>query len=221
MDAAVQDRDGGLRRLRLVAEAAAFFGALPLAMALVLPPSAMFAALFAATGLGLVLLHVTPGFRWSELARGAVDWRAIAAFAGVTLATALAVSWVTTGGRPLAFAAANPALLLMIVLLYPVFSALPQEVVFRPLWFRRYGEVMPAGPAGLVLNAAAFAFAHLMYWSWIVAGMTFFGGLAFAWAYARRGSFAMAVVMHAVAGQIVFALGLGMFFYSGNVDRPF
>ena len=31
----------------------------------------------------------------------------------------------------------------------------------------------------------------------------------------------MAVLMHALAGQIVFALGLGMFFYAGNAMRPF
>ena len=93
--------------------------------------------------------------------------------------------------------------------------------MFRVLWFRRYGAILPDGGPGLVLNAAVFSLAHLMYWSWIVAAMTFAGGLAFAWAYRRRGSFAMAVVLHAIAGQIVFALGLGMFFYAGNVTRPF
>jgi membrane protease YdiL (CAAX protease family) len=209
------------RRGRLMAEFLGVFVAVPVAIALLLPPSAMFTALFAATGVGLVLLHLTPGFRWGDLARGAVDWRAVAVFGAVTLATAFAVSWVTTGGQPFRFAANNPLLLLMILGLYPVLSALPQELVFRALFFRRYGAILPGGGAGLVLNAALFSMAHLMYWSGIVAAMTFFGGLAFAWAYERRGSFAMAVVMHALAGQIVFALGLGMFFYSGNVARPF
>ena len=208
-------------RSRLWAEFLGFFLAVPVAIALFLPPSAMFTALFAATGVGLGLLHFTPGFRWGDLARGRVDWRAVAAFGAVTLATAFAVSWVTTGGRPFWFAANNPALLVMILCLYPFLSALPQELVFRPLFFRRYGAILPGGGAGLVLNAALFSMAHLMYWSGIVAAMTFFGGLAFAWAYERRGSFAMAVVLHALAGQIVFALGLGMFFYSGNVERPF
>jgi hypothetical protein len=36
-----------------------------------------------------------------------------------------------------------------------------------------------------------------------------------------RGNFPEAVVSHSVAGIIVFALGLGVFFYSGNVERPF
>lgn len=208
-------------KARLWAEFLGFFLVLPVAIALVLPASAMFPALFAAAGLGLVLLHLTPGFGWGNLARGAVDWRAVGLFGAVTLAVALAVSWVTTGGRPLAFAAANPGLLVIILCLYPLLSALPQELVFRPLFFRRYGAILPAGGAGLVLNAALFSLAHLMYWSAIVAAMTFFGGLAFAWAYERRGSFATAVVMHSLAGQIVFVLGLGMFFYSGNVERPF
>jgi membrane protease YdiL (CAAX protease family) len=211
----------GLRRARLWAEVAVFFGLVPLGIAVFLPAATMFPALFALTAVGLVLLHLTPGFHWSDLGRGRVDLRIVAAFAAVTFACALAVSWATTGGRPFAFAAGNPGLMLAILLLYPVLSALPQEVVFRPLWFRRYGGLMPAGWPGIVLNAAVFSFAHLMYWSGIVAAMTFAGGIAFAWAYRMRGSFPLAVALHAVAGQIVFLLGLGMFFYSGNVERPF
>lgn len=206
---------------RLWAEAVVLFGVVPVAIAVFLPASTMFPALFAATLVGIVLLHLTPGFRWGDLRRGAVPWRVVAGFCAVTLGVALAVSWVTTGGRPLAFATANPALLAAIALVYPVASALPQELVFRPLFFRRYGGLIPGGWAAIVLNALVFSFAHLMYWSWIVAAMTFAGGLVFAWAWQVRGSFPLAVVLHGAAGVIVFALGLGMFFYSGNVARPF
>jgi uncharacterized protein len=210
------------RRLLLWAEFLALFVAVPLVIAVALPPSAMFSALFAATVVGVILLHWTRGFRWSDLSAGGIDWRAVGAFSAVTFVCALGVALATTpGGDVLAFARNQWPLLIMIVVLYPVLSALPQELVFRPLFFRRYCAILPGGWAGIVLNAALFSFAHLMYWSAIVAGMTFFGGLAFAWAYARRGSFPMAVVMHALAGQIVFALGLGLFFYSGNVVRPF
>ena len=106
-------------------------------------------------------------------------------------------------------------------MLYPLLSALPQELIFRPLFFRRYGPVLPTGIGALWLNGAVFGFAHLMYWSWLVAVLTFAGGIAFAWAYERAGSFPLAVAFHAVAGWIVFAVGLGLFFYSGNVVRPF
>jgi membrane protease YdiL (CAAX protease family) len=93
--------------------------------------------------------------------------------------------------------------------------------VYRPLFFRRYGAILPRLTPAIWLNAALFSLAHLMYWSWIVTAMTFSGGLAFAWAYEARRNFPMAVVLHAVAGVVVFLLGLGVFFYSGNVRRPF
>jgi len=207
----------------LWAEFIGFFLLLPLAMALAMPPGWMFPVLFVMTGLGAVLLHLTPGFRWGELLRGAgrIDWRQVAGFA---LATAAFGSAVILALRPEAFLALprqQPALLAAILLLYPVLSALPQELIFRPLFFRRYGSLLPAGRAAIVLNALVFALAHLMYWNWPAVLMTFGGGLVFAHVYARQGSFPAAVVLHAVAGGILFTLGLGVFFYTGYVERPF
>ena len=190
-------------------------------MALVLPPSAMFPALFAVTAVGVVLLAVTPGFSWRSLLDGRIRWREVAVFAVLVAAVSGVVIAVTAPGAAFGLARANPALLGMILVLYPILSALPQELVFRPLFFRRYGPILPAGATAIVLNAAVFAFAHLLYWNWIVAAMTFAGGLAFARAYAVQASFPQAVVLHAVAGNIVFAAGLGIFFYTGNIQRPF
>jgi len=213
----------GTVSLRLWTEAVALYLVAPVAVAVLLPPQAMFPALFAFTGVGLVLLHRTPGSRWAELAAGAarIGWGPVALFGAVTLAIGLAVMLVTAPGNLFLLLRTNPGLMLAIALLYPLLSALPQELVFRPLFFRRYAAILPAGPAALVLNAAVFSLAHLMFWSWIVAVMTFAGGLVFAWAYRVRGSFAAAVVLHALGGVILFALGMGQFFYTGNVTRPF
>jgi membrane protease YdiL (CAAX protease family) len=60
-----------------------------------------------------------------------------------------------------------------------------------------------------------------MYWHWIVAAMTFAGGLVFALAYKRPEGFLMALALHAVAGWAIFGAWLGVLFYSGNVVRPF
>ncbi len=202
----------------------AFFVAAPVFMAVAVEPTQMFPVLFAVTAVGLVLLHITDGFRWSELFAGigSISWRFVAVF---TLATVAVGTTVVLTFRPDAFLFIlnnNPGLMLMIALLYPVLSALPQELVFRPLFFRRYAAILPRGvTAQILLNAGLFSFVHLMYWSWIVAAMTFSGGLAFAWAYRVRGNFPEAVVLHSLAGIVVFALGLGIYFYSGNVVRPF
>lgn len=207
-------------RQRLWAEWVVLYLALPLVIAAVLPAGSMFPVLFAGTAVGLVLLHRAEGFHWRELMRGRVEPATVAVFATVTLAVALAVSLATTGD-PLHFVRTNPGFFVLVLVFYPILSALPQELVFRALWFRRYAPILPGGWPGIVLNAAVFALAHLMYWSWIVAAMSFAGGLVFAWAYRHKGSFPLAVVLHGLAGQIVFAMGLGMFFYSGNVARPF
>ncbi|MFC7703212.1 type II CAAX prenyl endopeptidase Rce1 family protein [Plastorhodobacter daqingensis] len=183
----------------------------------------MFPVLFGATALGLVLLHVTSDFCWSELLRGwrRIGWLPVATFAVLTFAVATAVMMLTNPGGYFWLAQNRPQLLLAIALLYPVFSALPQEIVFRPLFFRRYAELLPGTPAAILANAALFALAHLLYWNWIVIAMTFAGGLVFAWAYEVRRSFPLAVVLHTVSGLIIFAAGLGMFFYTGNIQRPF
>jgi membrane protease YdiL (CAAX protease family) len=215
--------EAGRGRLRLRVEFALIYLVAPVTMAVALPPSAMFPALFAVTALGIGLLHLTPGFYWRDLLRGwnRIGWGRVAVLAALTALCGWAVLAVTAPGALFGLARSQPGLLVMIALLYPLLSALPQELVFRPLFFRRYGPILPALRPAVVLNAAVFSLAHLMYWSWIVAAMTLAGGLAFAWSYEARRNFPEAVVLHALAGVILFTVGMGVYFYSGNVSRPF
>lgn len=210
--------------MRLWIEFLCLYAAFPVVLAVALPADALFPGLFAVTAVGLVLLGTTPGFHWSDLTRGAgrVDWRLVGLFGIVTALVAGAVVALTVPGAFLALPRERPGLMLAIVALYPVLSALPQEIVFRPLFFRRYGPLLPRDPrVQIALNAGVFAVAHLMYWSWIVLAMTFAGGLVFAWSYRIGRNFPQTVILHSVAGLVVFAVGLGIFFYSGNIRRPF
>lgn len=201
--------------------AALYLGA-PLAIALLLPPRLMFAALALFSLLGLMLLSRTGGFDWRGLFRGwrRVPWTAVALLALATLGAGVVLLTAFQPDALFAMLRANPAFLGVIWVVYPLLSALPQELVFRPLFFHRYGALLPMGPAAIVLNAAIFSFAHLMYWSPVVLLLTFVGGLVFAGAYVRHG-FPAAFVLHAVAGNVLFAVGMGVWFYSGNVVRPF
>ncbi|MBC7158277.1 MAG: CPBP family intramembrane metalloprotease [Rhodobacteraceae bacterium] len=202
-------------------EFAALYLVTPLVVAVALPPSAMFPMLFAVTALGLVLLARTRGFRARDLLRGGIDWRVVAGLAAITAAASAAVMLLVQPAAFLALPRENPGLMLMIVALYPIFSALPQELLFRPLFFRRYGALMPDTRTAIAVNAAVFSLAHLMYWNLVAMVMTFVGGLVFGWAYEVRRSFPLALLLHSVAGWILFAAGLGIFFYSGNIERPF
>ncbi|CUJ84984.1 CAAX amino terminal protease self-immunity [Ruegeria denitrificans] len=209
--------------MRLRLEFGLFFVAVPVLIAVLFPPDWMFPSLFTFTAIGIVLLYFTPGFVWDELRYNWRNWswREVAVFT-VAMTVFCAVLVMSTRPEAAFFLLRNrPEFLLVIWLAYPLLSALPQELLFRSLFFRRYHAILPNGRAAYLLNAALFSLAHLMYWSWIVAIMTFAGGLLFTWAYRKRGSFFYAVLLHAIAGNIIFAAGLGIYFYSGNVQRPF
>ena len=210
-------------RLRLWCEFGAFFVLAPLLIAVLFPPSWMFPALFTFTGIGIFLLHHTPGFSWVELRYGWNNWSwgELAVFAGAMAALCTGLVLLTRPDAAFVLLLNRPEVLAVIWVAYPLVSALPQELLFRPLFYRRYHAILPDGVALPLMNAALFAFAHLMYWNWIVAAMTFAGGLLFSWGYRARGSFYLAVLLHAIAGNIIFAAGLGVYFYSGNVQRPF
>lgn len=210
------------RRARLWVEFAALYIAVPVAIAVALPPRLMFPALFVVTLAGLALLWATGGFDWRSLVRGSgrVPWAEAAAIGLAVLAAGLALLTLLRPEARFLILRERPEFLLVIWALYPLLSALPQELIFRPLFFHRYGPLIPHGPSALLLNAAVFALAHLMYWSPLVLAMTFVGGWLFARAYVTRG-FPAAWVLHAVAGNAIFAVGLGTWFYSGNVVRPF
>jgi membrane protease YdiL (CAAX protease family) len=206
-------------RLRLWAEFLVLFVGTPLVLAYALPPRAMFAVLGVMTAGGIILLHRTPGFHWTELLRGwgRIPWRFALGFVVLTATAAGAATLYLFPDSLLFLPRRAPGLWLTIMLAYPVVSALPQELLFRPLFFRRYGHLFPGRGAAVLANGALFALAHLMYGHPLVLAMTFAGGLVFGWVYAWRGSFPAAVLLHAVAGQIVFTAGLGRLFYSGAV----
>nr|WP_217354490.1 CPBP family intramembrane glutamic endopeptidase [Ruegeria atlantica] len=200
-----------------------FFVAVPVLIAVLFPPNWMFPSLFTFTAIGIILLHCTPGFAWAELRYNWRNWtwRELALFTVAMTAFCSAVVMVMRPDVAFRMLLNRPEFLAVIWLAYPIASALPQELLFRSLYFRRYRAILPNGRAAYLLNATLFSLAHLMYWSWIVAIMTFGGGLLFTWAYRARGSFFYAVLLHAIAGNIIFAAGLGIYFYSGNVQRPF
>lgn len=201
-------------------EFAALYVGAPLAIALFMPGDLLFPALAVFSVAGLLLLWRTGGFGWRTLVRG---WRRISAIevlalAAATLLAGMAILYVTHPER--LFGMLRSGMLPVIWVFYPILSALPQELIFRPLFFHRYGALLPSGQGAIAVNAAVFSFAHLMYWSPVVAAMTFVGGWIFARAYLRRG-FPAAWLLHAVAGNILFTVGMGVYFYSGNVVRPF
>lgn len=221
-DAAAAPAPASARAARLWAELVALYVGLPLTLALVLEPSALWTVVFGAFGLGLGLLAVTPGFAWRELREGPLvgDWRLLAGFTAVTAALAGGAALWLAPGAFLGLATHRTGLWLTILALYPILSALPQEILYRVLFFRRYGGLFARREVAVAVNAGLFGLAHLFLWNWVAVAATTVGGALFALAYLGTGrgrNLLFAVLLHAIAGWILFTAGLGTFFYHGAV----
>lgn len=211
----------GPSRLRLWCELLALFVGVPVLMAVFFGLYPLFPVILALAGVAAALLMVTPGFRWAELLRRPGPG-SLAMTIGLTLVTAAVCSglalWLVPE-RFLEFPRERPELWAFVMLAYPIASALPQELIYRPLFFRRYGRLFGSERWAILANAALFGLGHLFYMNPVTILTTVVAGGIFAAAYLRSQSFLLAVLLHAIAGQIVFTSGLGIFFYHGAVPR--
>lgn len=115
------------------------------------------------------------------------------------------------------FVRQHPAFWAVVMIAYPVLSVYPQGLVYRAFFFERYAVLFPGRWTMIVASAAAFAFMHIIFRNWIAVGLTFAGGLLFAWRYAVSGSLAASSMEHALYGCWLFTVGLGQFFYHGTI----
>ena len=143
------------------------------------------------------------------------DWiRMLARFAAcAALLTALLALY-----RPdwiLSFPRRNPRFWLVVCIAYPIVSVLPQGVLYRALWEKRYAAGL-SRTASLLLGAAFFAWAHVVFRNVWACVFTFIGGLFFLTTYRRTGSLLFSGVEHALYGDFLFTIGWGAFFYEGT-----
>lgn len=195
------------------------YGAVPVLIAVLFGVISPIAVLPGLLLIALWLLARTPDFDMTDLLRGPVlgEWRLILAFSLLSALAMAAIAVAMIPGRFLEVFRYQPGLWLMIMALYPIFSALPQEIIFRTLFFRRYGRLFPGDMAAIAANAGAFGLAHLFFGNPLTLAMSAAGGAIFAWAYLRHHSTLLAVVLHTIAGQLIFTSGLGVFFYHGAI----
>lgn len=111
----------------------------------------------------------------------------------------------------------RPTLWVLVLVLYPLLSVYPQEVIFRTFFFHRYGALLGDRRLTVAASAASFALAHVFLSGWIAPVLSGAGGVLFARTYARSGSTLQACVEHSLWGDLVFTLGLGWYFYGGAV----
>ena len=211
----------GYSRPRLALEFALIFVGLPLLAGWqgqllrrwVIPQLLLLAGIF------LVLLWRDPSFDRQQMRAIPRDWRRsllriVASFV-LGGAAVLYLAW-RSGVDLFSFPRERPFLWLLVLLLYPLLSALPQEVIFRAFLFHRYRRLFTDPRVMMLVSASAFALAHLQLGNLLAPGLTFLGGLLFAYTFGTTRSMPMATLEHGLWGDWLFTVGLGVYFYGGH-----
>lgn len=199
-------------RLSLSLQFAVLYLGLPLAILYLRDRGAAFMLLWGAAVLCFWVMH-----RQDELRHNAAGLRA--GLRGVLLRFAVlapmitAAAWVTMPESFLSFPLQRPEMWVRVMLLYPILSVWPQEMIYRAFLYHRFGTLFGAG--FVVASALAFGFMHVILLNWVAVAMSAAGGLLIAGSYARHKSLTLSCLEHALYGQLVFTVGLGRFFYSG------
>ncbi|MCE2927768.1 MAG: CPBP family intramembrane metalloprotease [Rickettsiales bacterium] len=113
----------------------------------------------------------------------------------------------------------NIQLWFAILIFYPLLSVLPQEIIYRSYFFKRY-LVWPVDSAQrLLLNAFAFGWLHIVLHNWVAVVFSAIGSIIFTQTYLRTKSLAAVCFEHSLYGCYIFSVGLGYYFYHGVALR--
>ena len=192
---------------------------LPIFFAVVLPPTAIWFALPIIAVLAVVLLARTPEFNWKTLSRsGRGHLPFVLVFLVAMVIVVFMVPLILHQELSIRLPRNQPWNWGIELLIYPLVSVIPQEFAYRVLFYERYGTLFENRFIALAVNGLCFSLAHLFLWNGCAILLSGLGSIAFAIAYRWRGSFGLACVLHMIAGQLLFATGIGVFFYHGAVS---
>lgn len=207
--------------LTLAVEFCLLFIVLPLLL-LMMPVRGLIApVLWCATFYAITLLSRDQTRSWGQIWRGPVDkplWNkrakqvALLRFIGASIAT-FAATWFIAPTMLFAFPLQKPIWWLAVMALYPLFSALPQEILFRVFFFRRYEKLFGLGSAMPIVSALCFGLAHILFQNWQAPLLSALCGWFWGSAYRRHGSLKWAAFEHAAYGCMVFTIGLGRLYF--------
>ena len=157
-----------------------------------------------------VLWH---GRGWSTAHQKMALLRFLATTSITIIATALFLP-----GHLFGFPLQRPIFWLIVMILYPVLSVLPQEFVFRSFFFRRYTVLFGAWTMPAI-NIASFAFMHIVFHNVVAPLLCLAAGTLFTRSYQQHQSLKWSTIEHAAYGCMVFTTGIGGYFLVDGMSR--
>lgn len=104
-----------------------------------------------------------------------------------------------------------------IIILYPLVSVLPQEIIYRVYIFEVHKKLLNPPLLALIVSSLTFAWVHIVFAGWFAVGASLIAGIMLGWNYhvnrTQNGAIWPLLLEHSLYGQLVFSLGLGQYFY--------
>ncbi len=103
----------------------------------------------------------------------------------------------------------NPLMWFFVIIIYSLLSVLPQELLYRSYFFRRYSDSFFPPYVIIFFNILAFPVGHLFFHNNLVLIVTFIGGILFTTTYFKSKSVLLTSIEHAIYGNWLFTIGMG------------
>lgn len=167
----------------------------------------------------IIVLLNDPAFDQSRLTNLGGLIQSLPSILGIWIVMTIAMIgliWWYTPTQLFIFPRTKPKFWMIVICFYPIFSVLPQTIIYRAFFLHRYEALFGSGWTMLVIAAIAFGLAHLVFRHALPIILTTIAGFLFVWRYASTGSALASAVEHALYGDMVFTVGLGSYFFLGS-----
>ena len=171
----------------------------------------VFLTLYLVFTLSIVILYFDKSFSFTSL-RKKVDWKFIIIFSLIFFSLSFFYVILLDKDLLFIFPKNNFELWLLVILIYPFLSVIPQEIVYRVFFFQRYFPNERSFYFLTLLNMIVFSYGHIVFNNVHAILITAIVSPIFTYAYLKK-SFFTCIVLHALGGQIIFTLGLGKYFF--------
>ena len=101
----------------------------------------------------------------------------------------------------------NRLYLILLILLYPLLSVIPQELVFRTFFFHRYRKLFNSLSGCATASGLCFGYAHIIYGNWTAVVLATIGGMLFSYRYMKTKATNIVVLEHSLWGIFIFIIG--------------
>lgn len=163
-----------------------------------------------------IYLRRLPNFKFKDLIRFTVSKKEVLLHlltaAAVTIVMLLIVYFLNRENL-FNLLKANPFILIMLCIFYPIFSAYGQEIIYRTFLFHRYRAIFKSDALIILASGITFSFVHIVYYSHISIILTLILGLYLAKTFLKTRSVLFVAILHGIYGNMVFIIGMGSYFW--------